>query len=445
MKWIKTHLTIVICGAVSIASIALIALGIVMSTVQETMARDASIIQSLQSARPVNERVIQDELKIFEANEKQIKSRNEELAKGGGYQPLLQDVFPELKPANRGAQFRFKPLLLEAQQRMVAELHAKQAPTPREVAIEAELMKNQKARVERAESLGASAVPVPGTPAGSFGAVSGGTFASSSDAARRATMTPEELAEQYADVRLAIRRAREIYCYVGPNEDTFGSWSAVTASANPSVDDMWYAQMGLWIQQDVVKALASLNNRIADALKARQQDPWVGNLPIKRLERITIYGYSVGNQGDALRPATPKPDGAPPSFAQQSCTDTVDVIDFNVKLVVEARMLPSVIDELCKAGFFTPILVNYTLEPANLSWAGYIYGSAPSLDVSIDIQGSFLRAKYGEWMPKSVIEGIRNGTAQFQQSFQSGDAGRAPSRSFAPGPGFGRRDHDMER
>ncbi len=447
MKWIKAHLTIVISGAVSLVAVALIALGILTSTVKESLARDSSIVQSLNLASPVNERIIEEQEKLLKRNTQQLEQTQKRLEERGGYQPLHPDVFPDINPANPGARFRFKPLLLEAQRKMVADLNAKTAPTPEEQALEATEMAIQKAREATAESLGVGGAKPP-TGASRFqppmGTGLAGKLTVTPSGDSRKGITPEQLAKDFPDVRLAIRRAREIYCYVGHEAQTFGQWPLVTASTYPEVAEMWYAQMALWIQQDVVKALAGLNNRVADAVKARQQRPWVGLLPVKHLQRIAIQGYAfataTGSDATAGAPtqlgeAMPV-GGATPSFTKQQCSPAVDVIHFSVDLVVEARMLPQVIDEICKAGFYTPSLVNYSLQPFDPNWNGYIYGSVPAIQVSLDFEGNFVRAKYEKWMPEAVKTAITAGTAKFEQGLLSASPSAAPSMR-TPAPTFG--------
>ncbi len=436
MNWIKAHLPIVVCGAVSVAAITLIALGIFLSSVNETLAQDAGIVQSLRSAQPVNDRVIQQLARTLDAQTKKLDAVQKRLAELGTYQPLHADVFPDVNPNNRGARFLFKTMVAEAARKMVAELNGGHEPTQAEIALEAAEMADEKAKAVRAESLGVGGAGTPSTPRpGSFftpGAAPGATptpgFASVADRARN--LPPEKLAEEYPDVRLAIRRARGIYCYVGAEELTFGKWPEVTAVSTPTVDAMWYAQMGLWIEQDVVRAIAGLNNRVAEALKARQQTPWVGNLPVKHLKQIAINEYVIAASVSSTGGSAPPPGGGAPgarsvSFSNQVSSPAIDVISFSVSLVVDARMLPAVIDELCKAGFFTPVLVNYNVEPPNLTFTRYIYGPSPTISVSIDFEGSFLRPKYEKWMPPTVKTAITAGQARFAQGLATGSGGPA--------------------
>ena len=82
MQWIRTHLTIVICSAVSLVSIVLIVLGIVLCDVSEVMGRDRSLVQSLSAVRlrPVNQRVIDHQRAILDNNTRQVDATFKKLA-----------------------------------------------------------------------------------------------------------------------------------------------------------------------------------------------------------------------------------------------------------------------------------------------------------------------------------------------------------------------------
>jgi hypothetical protein len=447
MQWIKAHLNLVICAAVSLVAIVLIALGAMMSSVQETMTQDASIVQRLSSSPPVNERVIQELQRVLDRNTRQVEAMQKKLEELGIYRPLSQDVFPAINPANPGARFQFGSLLQQAQREMVNMLRAGPAPSEAEKKAEQDFIDDQRARAAQAARLGVTASPT-GAPVGP-GPVLRGPQGITPGITRpdRSDMTPEQMAEQIGEVRASIRRARSIYCYLDSPSGVFGGWQSVIGSRDPAVEDMWYAQMALWIQQDVVKALAGLNDREAESLKSSQQQPWVGNLPVKHIRQIAIKGYVSPTAKASVKSGPTASDAGDmvPSFTGRQSDKTVDVIQFSVELVVEARLLPSVIDEICKAGFFTPLLVNYTAVQPNLQWSGPLYGSSPAIQVRLDYEGCFLRAKYENWMPEKVKQDLDAGRTGFQQGGSPTRMSPGPVKQLLPSMGSkGPRDRDLE-
>ncbi len=431
MQWIKAHLTIVICGAVSFAAIVLIVLGFVLPNVQQVMAQDAGVVQRLGSLQPVNQQIIEQLQAIREENERQVKQTLEELAKLGTHSPLHPDVFPRVNPMNQQAPFQFKHAYAEAQRQLLTVLNAKDAPTAEEVREEERNLEIRRLRAERMLDLGRGVEERP-QPGSGRRAVPVRPTPTVRDAKPRESMTPEELVREDPTVRVSLMRARGTYCYAG--EGNLDQRPGVTAVDRPTVDEMWYAQMALWIQQDVIQALAVLNRREADALQARGEHPWVGNLPMKHLLRFTVGGYLPPKEGAAPTEMGRMGFGSGSSaatteaFTQRGGTDSVDVIHFSLDLVVDARKLPAVIDEICKAGFYTPLLVNFVEEPPNQELVGYLYGPAPTMNVQLDFEGCFLRTKYREWMPDDVVKAIPLGTAAGQSTGGSVGGRSAPMR-----------------
>jgi len=256
-------------------------------------------------------------------------------------------------------------------------------------------------------------------------------------------MTLEEMVDEIPDCRAAVDRAREIYCYA--NEKTsFDQRPSVENVEKPTVEDMWYAQVSLWVQQDIVKALAELNNRVAADITAKGGEaPYVGNLPVKHLQRFVVTGYlpPAAAGGAAAGAPPPGPRGGPggaggggmgpgEAFANTASADTIDVVHFTVELVVEARKLPAVIAEICKVGFYTPLLVNIQEQPASPIPAGYVYGPAPTVQVRLVFEGGFLRSNYADLIPKKVKDDIPTGLA-----FQGGSGQQGGGGMFQPGRG----------
>ena len=173
---------------------------------------------------------------------------------------------------------------------------------------------------------------------------------------------------------------------------------------------------------------------IGMALAAGVEKPYVGNLPVKHLQRFLVTGYvppaGAGGAGGAGGAAATPPAGSRGGggtgpaevFANTASPDTIDVVHFTIELVVEARRLPEVIAEICKAGFYTPLLVNIQEQPSSPVPTGYIYGSAPTVLARLMFEGGFLRSNYSAMLPEKVKKDILTGAA-----YQGGQGAGAPS------------------
>lgn len=432
MQWIKSHLTLVICGAVSVLAITLLVLGFVLSDVQTLMAQDATTLQQLSRAPAVNEQVINEWEKLRQDNEKQVEHLLEELARVGQHKPLQEDVFPAINPLKTQAPFQFQHAYNQAMQQLLVQLKAKDAPTPAEVNEEAERMEAERQKAESLATLGVEEPKGKDKP-GRFGATARQGPSAKETAERRANMSPEELAREDPHVRVSIFKAKSAYCYA--NLASFNPLSTITAVQKPTVEEMWYAQMALWIEQDIVNALSGLNETYAKKITENGGEAWVGTLPVKHVLSCVVGPYiggsgtnPLGGGGDTGDMYTPRTSGS-----------SVDVIHFSLDLVVQASLLPEVIDAICMAGFYTPLLVNYEEVPPNTDLINYIYGSDPSIRVHMDIEGCFLRTKYEKWMPESVKTAIPTGNAGSTATPSTGSPGVAPRSSGVPEGGMGGR------
>ncbi|HOW73450.1 MAG TPA: hypothetical protein PKY77_22855 [Phycisphaerae bacterium] len=461
MQWVKGHLIEVICGAVGLVAITFIVLGILLSDVNAALATDAQLISSLSGIKPVNKAMIDAANARKSKTVEQTTAALKKVAEIGKHAPLLEKLFPEPATGSENLPFRFAYEFAKAHKAMVEQLKAKDAPTQEEVRELAENMATEQAQKNNQQAIGARGeAPLPmemgpigagrrgpgpglglGGPPPRGGPGFGGPRADLTQL--RPNMTAEEMVNEIPDCRAAVQRARSIYCYAS-DKTSFDQRPAVENVQKPSIEDMWYAQVSLWIQQDVVTALAGLNNRVAAAITARNQEaPYVGNLPVKHLQRFVVTGYlppSAGAGGGGASPpggtrgALVGGGGMGPgeAFTNTGSSDTMDVVHFTVELVVEARMLPSVIDEICKVGFYTLLLVNLQEQPPSPVPAGYIYGPSPTVQARLVFEGGFLRDNYANLIPKKVVADIASGVA-FQGGGGQGGGG-GPSYGPPMGP-----------
>ena len=91
------------------------------------------------------------------------------------------------------------------------------------------------------------------------------------------------------------------------------------------------------------------------------------------------------------------------SFTKRSRHDLYDVMHFELQVVIDARDMLAVVNELCKKRLFTPLVVSYQAVDAKAARdAGYLYGSEPAVRASIVCEALFLRKNYESLMPQEV-------------------------------------------
>lgn len=203
-------------------------------------------------------------------------------------------------------------------------------------------------------------------------------------------------------LRAGVERARSILCYAAPR--SFHLSPVIRDDRPPSMEEIWYAQVGLWIQQDVVEAVAELNNQVSAARS--DTDAHVQHSPVKRIIRIAIDGYRL--DGTTIR--FPSIDDEPRRagtaarlvFTPYTGHGDIDVIPFRLTLIVDQRDMLEVIDRISAKNLYRCVNLSYT-TPGDERKSGYLYGSEPVVRVQIEFEAYFLRALFEPLMPDDVL------------------------------------------
>jgi hypothetical protein len=466
IQWVKAHLTVVICGTLGLLSIVALVLGFILSDARSLLAADQQVYSSLQNAagKAVNDRVI-EQVRARQLEERRNVQRFlTEAAKTNPHTLLRANVFPE--PKERMDPNFFVEACEKKRKELLALLKANDKPTDQDkLDYHKEMLRaKQKEMVESGQApssmygtkgtaLGGALSPVPGALMGDGIGLPGAT-------APLANMTPEERVKMDPAAGASLDRATRICCYA--SEQSLDPRTQITLKEKeiPPVELMWESQLSLWIQEDLIQALARLNNEAASQLPEEQR--WVANLPIKHILYITIGGYlpksaggaTGGAMGGAVLVGTPAVEvtslaapagGAEGAFTKRTVTDKVDVVQLALGLVIDANSLIRVIDEIEKAGFYTPLLVSYETVEYDPSLHDYIYGSGPVVRARLEFEHCILRDKfiivdkaagdkkyaYLDLMPASIKEG----TYVSDASRSSGGLLRTPT-GVGPSPGY---------
>ena len=200
----------------------------------------------------------------------------------------------------------------------------------------------------------------------------------------------------------------------------------------PDMAEIWEGQIGLWIQQDIVEAIARAND---------VDDPGMSVLhaPVKRLVSIRIdpEGRYVGadrlrRQGEGSTTARVKVAGRsktvvlPPgggaragsggSAADQrlpydfgvaatgrTSNDLYDVWHASVKLVVDWQQLPELLEQIQQVNFMTVLeLEAVNVDEYEALREGMVYGRGDAVEVRMLIESIWLREWTKALMPKDV-------------------------------------------
>ena len=96
------------------------------------------------------------------------------------------------------------------------------------------------------------------------------------------------------------------------------------------------------------------------------------------------------------------PEAADGVFTHSVSNELFEVVQFTVKMVIDARAVPAIIDEICQDNFHTLLQIVYNDASSDQrTWAmdGKIYGSHPTIKVVMDFETFFFGDPYRDWMP----------------------------------------------
>lgn len=425
MQFIKTHLVSLASGLVAVAAIAVLALGMTRDNVRKQMQErvaQASEISQLQSD-PKNEDVIAAEKLKGEKFQKEYEAVLKVAYDINKRTPLIASVFP--RPDSEARRFEFQIAYAQAIAKLPQKMVGGDIPNESDVEDERiNIAEEQKLEAEKqeggareqsiSERLGNQPPVAPAMPSVSIGGPGGGRFGGGRMGMGVPMMAPgmTNLNVPQGDpkydptFRAIVTRAKSIRVYVSPT--SFFLSPIIETAVAPKPDEMWYAQMGLWIQEDIVNAIAALNNDAAR--KVASGDVFVEHTPVKRLEKVRILGY-VKKDGIIPFPSTDSAQQPElrPTFTDRTGDDQIDVVRFTVVAVVDQRDLLRFIDAICRTNFYHCTHVEYVAAPPE---AGYLYGTAPVIRATVEFEGYFARKAYVDLMPPEVLAQLGGGQPQ---------------------------------
>lgn len=389
MQFVKTHLISLICGVLAIAFVAVGVMGMTQTQVVEAMKKRADAageIKQLQ-ASPQNKETIAAEQRRGELFKAEFEQTLEEANRINKRAPLMGGIFP--KPESDAARFEFKKAYTIARARLPLKLMGGDAPGEREYAEEQQNIAEMLAAESGGEapSMGArTAGPVVATDA--RGAARGGAVGSG----------PSTDPKYDPRVRARVARARSIRMYV--SDAAFDTSPIVAATTAPEPTEMWFAQMQLWAQTDIVDAIAAFNNEAV--ANVTDEEPYVEHSPVKRLERLRVWGYMTKNGPVQFSGSTDSTD-LRLSFTDKQSDEQFDTVRITLTVIIDQREILRFVDRLLRQNFYNVVHMEYgSVNRQSAELDGYAYGTAPVVRLTIDLEAYYARKAYLEMMPPEV-------------------------------------------
>jgi len=401
MDFVRRHLFFILCGAGCALGIGLGVTGLqAMPKVMTELQAAGGVFRSLEGlqSQPVNPKAIDAEkrrIQLIVDDRSKVLETAKQLRR---YEPLVPGVLPD-GPSSKRLEFRAK--YAAEMSRLLDSLNWGGPATAAEVDVMKDKIEN-----ERAEQR-----------------IMGGDVASGPAGARSpADVLTRTGVQSDANARADVAAAQRIYCYAvkffdEKPPDRVASLEFLSAMKDtgtvdaPELEDIWEAQVGFWIQKDVVDAIVVVNQEAADAAKAAKEHHWVGIMPVKDIISIRISSEYIPPEGEIFKVASPGGFAAalPPATAASVFTGSgsgpaYDVLQFTVKLVMDQRDIPLLVERVCNNSFHTLLRAAYVAVPPNKSMTGKIYGAEPTVNVVLDFETIMLADVFRPFMPDAVCE-----------------------------------------
>jgi len=241
------------------------------------------------------------------------------------------------------------------------------------------------------------------------------------DYTTEATKLPDVMKQQ---------RAEKFKIYVMPDALTINT--AVGGSGVPKEEDIWYAQLGLWIQQDVAGAIAAANapstRGVIDGVVkqliqlnvplggATPGSPLIGDFggPPRGMPPGMFGGGMPGGMPGAENgaagaggvisdPAAVLKTDFTTTPTGRVATGLYDVYDFVLTVDVEAARLPVLLNELTRGRYISVHTVDLTpVDLTLMQSAGFIYGDKPVVRAVLTCEILYMRNWTEKFMPVNV-------------------------------------------
>lgn len=465
MEFVKTHWMLLATGVAALAGIVLGVIGMTRASVLEEMQKRAQAAQEISTLRAdaQNQDTINAEKERAQRFAEQYEAVLRTAERINERKPLLEAAFP--RPASVEIPYRFREAYVRRLYELPREAKGGTLPNALELQDEAEILADmeRRKRIEEGGDAGPEipTPPIPGVgtpaeaPAGGRGVAppAGGRGVAPPPAGGRGVAPPAGgrgiappaggrgmmappgggggaappggasgagvpgVESDAVRLRASVKKARNIRVYLDPMTSLFVAPLA-QRDEPPSSREMWYAQVSLWVQEDLVHAIARVNEEAARELGEKEAN--VTRLPVKRVESVQVLGYvtSAGTlvpfaAGAGMPEASAAAATSIVSFTGRRGNEQFDVVRVVVTVIVSKRDVLRLVDAMSRTNFYQLVSAEYS-DVESVDPAGYFYGPDPVVRAVLDFEGYFARRIYKPLMPAEVLRdlGIETGEEQ---------------------------------
>jgi hypothetical protein len=171
----------------------------------------------------------------------------------------------------------------------------------------------------------------------------------------------------------------------------------------PTPADVWYAQLALWVEQDVAASIMEANNNVPNSNVLTDAVKRLVRLDVPEGPAIYFQNGTPGAAGAAAAPVDPSTPDYSSSPTGHVCNAVYDVVQFQLVMEVDQRQIPLILHALQDNKLTNVLSVDITQVDTNAAAdQGYIYGSAPIVSISLNCETLFMRSWTTKLMPDEV-------------------------------------------
>jgi hypothetical protein len=456
LPWLKSNWAILVLGLIAVAALPVlwfVSNGMntkVVETFQKRVETDYKDVSNannpykivsptgeslLETSKPINHAMTEAYRTASEGMQAQTsvvsKAAMDLNTDEGKHKPLIDGLFPqptELEKLAKPKAFARK-LIEEARPALLKSIHAGMPPEPTDIAAQLNDMVAAKREQVRQEQ-------------------------------GRTELDSEEqqgLQKDLLTLRLSRYQGRAAEIQVYADGKIFDDVPADAVDKTASLAQVWDWQERLWIDTDVLRAVATANGDSGGR--------GVPGSVVKRITKLSVdpppYTTNSTEGVVEVRPYEAGTDKAPTDFSRSitgryagpgSNNKWYDLRHVTIEMVADARRLPAFVDALASTNFMSVVDVDLTkLEPGTDLREGFYYGADPVVKATIVIETVWFREWREQWMPVDVKRALG-----MDQNAPAAEAAAAPARAQRPvrggppprpggpppadeGPGGGRR------
>ncbi|MEN6386772.1 MAG: hypothetical protein ABFD79_16455 [Phycisphaerales bacterium] len=411
VKIIKKNMALIIPAAIAVAAIALLIPSFMLrGKIKAKLEENAGIARDFSSTLDTAASSKQPEIsKKFQDMYQQDANQIDKLAQQTSQRELLSyKIFPDTNETSSQIFNEFKRGYNQRFANFVKELKALDAPTDSEIRKQA------------------GAINISGVD----------------DSARPGSKDGDQKILEL----ICKSRGEEIPVYANPWVFSgYGFWDNWDFKGmDISIRDCWYCQIALWIHQDVISTINAINTGSSSVSKSS-------------VKRLIASKFSNGSRDAGLDMpmyVTDKMGGICQPWTGRKCDDKIDVVHFNVNVIVKADDVLKFMTALCSekehtfSGFKGELpaekykhnqitILESSIQPIDRNSAEhkrYYYGQDAVVQLDLNCEYVFNRQGYDAIKPKTVADEI-SGVGQPEQGGYQNNAPMQPG--FGPGMGGG--------